>query len=91
MNAQYVLHDPSQVFSPGLLFYVDVIRRRCRARSRSFTSAGSEAFASTSQRSVALLATLLTFWPPGPPERANVKISSASGTCNDPVMSMRPL
>src|SRR6478736_2277699 len=27
MNEQYVLQDPSGVFSPGLLFYKDLIRR----------------------------------------------------------------
>ena len=27
MDSQYLLRDPSQVFSPGLLFYRDVIRK----------------------------------------------------------------
>ena len=36
---------------------------------------------------MALLATLLTFWPPGPPDRAKVNISSPSGTWTASVIS----
>src|SRR5579862_1253827 len=47
--------------------------------SRAFTSAGRPALALTFQRSTALLETLLTFWPPGPPDRAKLQWSSSSG------------
>ena len=33
----------------------------------------------TRQRNVTLVFTLLTFWPPGPEPRANVKLNSLSG------------
>src|SRR5688572_20259195 len=51
-----------------------------RSRNRARTSAGSEGDDVADQRSVALLETLLTFWPPGPLLRENENTSSSSGT-----------
>src|SRR5687768_14539346 len=56
-----------------------VSRPRFCFRNRSFTSRGSDGLATTSQCSTALDATLFTFWPPGPPERAKVNWNSLSG------------
>src|SRR5690606_29195711 len=49
------------------------------ARSRALTGADRAPLAAKSKRSSTLLATLLTFCPPGPDDRAAVHASSASG------------
>jgi len=56
-----------------------VIRRRFFCMNRWRTASGRLGESATGQRSVALVFTLFTFWPPGPPLRANVKLNSLSG------------
>src|SRR3984893_13248821 len=64
-------------------------RRPLKALRRALTPSGSTALRSSSKRSCAAVATLLTFWPPGPEERTNDSDSSLSGisipaaTCSD--------
>src|SRR5262245_37641483 len=52
---------------------------RCPARSRSriFTSSAN-ADAATSKRSSTAVATLFTFWPPGPDERTNRSVTKGA-------------
>jgi len=50
-----------------------------RRRSRFLTAGPSEVFCGSRKRSCAALATLLTFWPPGPEERMNFHSNSSSG------------
>src|SRR5256884_7182327 len=56
-----------------------VSRRPLRARSRALTPLASAVLRSRSKRSCAAVATLLTFWPPGPAERTNESDNSLSG------------
>ena len=56
-----------------------VTRRGWRARSRAFTASGALPDAAMFQRSTALVETLFTFCPPGPPARAKVKWISRRG------------
>src|ERR1700687_5721658 len=55
-----------------------VIFRRCCACRRVRTSSGKLGLVATFQRSTALDDTLLTFWPPGPPERTKLHSNSSS-------------
>src|SRR6266851_2990900 len=48
-------------------------------RRRFLTVTGREVFCGSRKRSCAALATLLTFWPPGPEERMNFHSNSSSG------------
>src|SRR6266404_7133417 len=48
-------------------------------RRRFLTFTGREVFCGSRKRSCAALATLLTFWPPGPEERMNFHSNSSSG------------
>src|SRR3984885_14926362 len=57
-----------------------VRRWRFLAMNRSCTSGGRLVDSATGQRSWALLLTLFTFCPPGPPLREKVNENSASGT-----------
>src|SRR5262245_65413431 len=50
-----------------------------RSRNRAFTSSGTLGLAAKFQRRTALDATLLTFWPPGPTDRANDHSNSSRG------------
>src|ERR1700722_15028374 len=54
--------------------------RRCPAMSRSLclADAGMLVFSGSRKRSCTALATLFTFWPPGPDERMNFHSSSSS-------------
>jgi len=52
-----------------------------RAKNRDRTASGRLVFERTRQRNRALLLTLLTFCPPGPPLRANVNVNSCMGIC----------
>src|SRR2546430_3693686 len=66
-----------------------VSRRPLRALRRALTASGSAALRARSKRSCTAVATLLTFWPPGPLARTNDSDSSRSGismpaaTCSD--------
>src|SRR5437016_14198392 len=55
------------------------MRRCCWVRNRALTSSGRLGLLATSQRRTALDATLLTFCPPGPPERTKLHSNSSSG------------
>src|SRR5262245_34515195 len=55
------------------------MRRCCWARNRALTSSGRLGLLAMFQRSTALDATLLTFCPPGPPERTKLQSNSSSG------------
>src|SRR5579875_3448481 len=55
------------------------MRRRCCCCKRLLTSSGTLGLAARRQRNTALEATLLTFCPPGPPERTKVQENSSSG------------
>ncbi len=58
-----------------------VIRRAYFVKSRCRTTAGRLGLVVTAQRSSALVLTLLTFCPPGPPLREKVKSNSRRGIC----------
>jgi len=64
-----------------------VMRRSRRDSTRSRTASGSDGERATSKRSSTALATLLTFWPPGPPARTKLSISSSSPIWMRPSMS----
>src|SRR5947208_8518137 len=55
------------------------MRRCCWERNRALMSSGRLGLLTTSQRRTALDATLLTFCPPGPPERTKLQSNSSSG------------
>src|SRR5687768_18211959 len=56
-----------------------VRRRPASVRSRCRTRSGNAGHALRSQRNCTALATLLTFWPPGPPERMKRSSIALSG------------
>src|SRR5215472_6264159 len=56
-----------------------VMRRPARAERRAFTSGLSATLPARSKRSCTAVATLLTFWPPGPEARTKETDTSSSG------------
>src|SRR5215472_3123867 len=56
-----------------------VSRRPLKARRRALTGSLSTVLPARSKRSCTALATLLTFWPPGPEARTKESVISASG------------
>src|ERR1700685_3774472 len=67
------LMDLNRMLPSSMSFEPASRRRRLR------TAAGRLTFCPSRKRSCAALATLLTFWPPGPEERMNFHSSSSSG------------